>query len=112
VIAFTSSVVGEGRQGRASALQDPAGGRRRCSDGGTQDPSSAIRALSKDATNTQSYATFVVELLQDASGEVRRTRVVHVQTNVEGRWAGWDGTRLLRFILTQATPPPSPPSSR
>jgi hypothetical protein len=61
--------------------------------------------LFKEATNAQSYATFIVELLQAASGEVRRTRVVHVQTNVEQRWAGWDGARLLQFILTQATPP-------
>jgi hypothetical protein len=68
--------------------------------------------LPKDATNTQSYATFVVELLQEASGEVRRTHVVHIQTNAEERWAGWDGTRLLQFILTQATPPPGPRSSK
>jgi hypothetical protein len=33
----------------------------------------------------QGYGTFVVELLQAAAGEVRRTRV-HVQTNVEQRW--------------------------
>jgi len=59
--------------------------------------------LSEEATNTQSYATFVVELLQEASGAVRRTRVVHVQTNVEQQWAGWDGVRLLQFILTHSS---------
>lgn len=85
---------------------------RRCSDGGTQNPSPAIGALPKDVTNTQRYATFVVELLQEASGKVRRTRIVHVQTSVEQRWAGWDGMRLLEFILTQAADPPDPRSSR
>jgi hypothetical protein len=68
--------------------------------------------VSEEATNTQSYSTFVVELLHEASGEVRRTRVVHIQTNTEQRWAGWDGARLLQFIVTSATSPPSPRSSK
>jgi hypothetical protein len=50
----------------------------------------------------QYYETFLVELLMDEHGEVRRTRVVHVQTQAEERWAGWDGTRLLRFILSHS----------
>jgi hypothetical protein len=69
--------------------------------------------LTENVTDSQGYATFVVELLQEASGQVRRTRVVHVQTSVEQRWAGWDGDRLLRFILTQAGPGPGrSPDSR
>jgi hypothetical protein len=46
------------------------------------------------------YATFVVEFLTDERRQVRRTRVVHVQTGVEERWAGWDAARLLRFVVT------------
>jgi hypothetical protein len=45
------------------------------------------------------YETFVVELLVDEHREVRTTRVVHVQTGVEERWAGWDAERLLRFVV-------------
>jgi hypothetical protein len=26
---------------------------------------------------------------------------VHIQTQSEERWAGWDEERLLRFIMTQ-----------
>jgi hypothetical protein len=50
--------------------------------------------------NEQRYGTFVVELLLDEHQEVRRTRVVHIQTGSEERWAGWDEERLLRFIVT------------
>lgn len=92
-----------GRHRRTKRLALELARERRCSDGGTQNPSSAIAALSEEATNTQSYATFVVELLQEASGAVRRTRVVHIQTNVEQQWAGWDGVRLLQFILTHSS---------
>jgi hypothetical protein len=47
----------------------------------------------------ESYATFVIELLLDEHGDVRRTRVVHVQTALEHTWPGWDGQRLLGLIL-------------
>jgi hypothetical protein len=50
----------------------------------------------------QQYATFVLELLFDEHREVRRTRVVHVQTGAEERWAGSDEERLLRFIVTHS----------
>jgi hypothetical protein len=53
----------------------------------------------------QYYETFIVELLIDEHDKVRRTRVVHVRTGAEERWAGWDGTRLLRFILSHASLP-------
>ena len=49
----------------------------------------------------QGYETFVVELLVDEHRAVRRTRVVHVQSGAEQRWAGWDRERLLRFVVTQ-----------
>jgi hypothetical protein len=50
--------------------------------------------------NQQPYSTYVVEFLLDEQREVRRTRVVHIQTQSEERWAGWDEERLLRFIMT------------
>ena len=55
----------------------------------------------------QAYETFVVELLLDEQRAVRRTRVVHVQSGTEERWAGWDEERLLQFLLAHGdlTPP-------
>jgi hypothetical protein len=55
----------------------------------------------------QAYETFVVELLLDEQRAVRRTRVVHVQSGTEERWAGWDEERLLQFLVTHGdlTPP-------
>jgi hypothetical protein len=50
----------------------------------------------------QEYETFVVELLVDDERVVRRTRMVHVQTGTEERWAGWDEARLVRFVATHA----------
>jgi hypothetical protein len=58
----------------------------------------------------QGYDTFVVEFLKDEHCQVRRTRVVHVQTGVEERWAGWDAARLLRFVVTHGDL--SPPEGR
>jgi hypothetical protein len=50
----------------------------------------------------QYYQTFVVELLMDERGTVRRTRVVHVPTGAEERWPGWDEMRLLQFVVSHA----------
>jgi hypothetical protein len=47
----------------------------------------------------------VVELLLAGDGGVRGTRVVHVQTQTQRRWPGWDGERLLDFIVTRAEAP-------
>jgi hypothetical protein len=52
------------------------------------------------SVDRQQYETFVVELLVDEQGAVRRTRMVHVQTGTEERWAGWDEERLVRFVVT------------
>lgn len=46
----------------------------------------------------QRYATFVIELLLDQDGNVRRTRVQHIQTRADQKWAGWDEERLLAFL--------------
>jgi hypothetical protein len=49
-------------------------------------------------TDRQQYSTFVVELLMDEHRNVRRTRVVHIQSGIEKRWAGWAQERLLAFL--------------
>ena len=48
---------------------------------------------------SEARETFVVELLVDEQRAVRATRMVHVQTGTEERWAGWDEERLLRFVV-------------
>lgn len=63
----------------------------------------------EDPGKRQHYASFMVELLQDENYVVRRTRVVHVQTNTKESWAGWDATRFDRWITTQAAISPAPP---
>lgn len=48
--------------------------------------------------NGQHYAVFTVELLLDNANAVRRTRVVHAQSQKEGMWAGWNTDRLQNFF--------------
>jgi len=52
--------------------------------------------------NRQHYAVFTMELLLDKENNVRRTRVLHVQTQKEATWAGWDSSRLLDFVIDGA----------
>ena len=62
-------------------------------------------------TGRQHYATFTAQLLLDEGNDVRRIRVVHIQTGVEKTWADWDGERLVRFLVEQAPlhlPPTEP----
>ena len=68
---------------------------------------------SNNVASHQHYATFIVELLLDATNDVRRTRVVHAQTSAEEAWAGWEETRVMKFLtqhaeLPQPIPPPTP----
>ena len=56
----------------------------------------------EEGTVRQHYATFTIELLLGEENDVRRTRMVHVQSEAEETWAGWDETRLLRFITRSA----------
>jgi len=51
---------------------------------------------------SQHYATFNLELLLGKENKVRRTRIMHIQNEVEEIWAGWDETRALGFIVTHA----------
>ena len=50
----------------------------------------------------QHYASFTMQLLLDGANEVRRTRLIHVQTGRTDTWPGWDGTRLLDFVIGQS----------
>jgi len=50
----------------------------------------------------QHYETFTVELLLDENNDVRRTRVTHIQSRDEGKWADWQDTQLLDFFIEHA----------
>jgi predicted flap endonuclease-1-like 5' DNA nuclease len=50
----------------------------------------------------QHYSVFTVELLLDENNNVRRTSVIHVQSQVKSAWAGWEEGRLLYFINQSA----------
>jgi hypothetical protein len=68
---------------------------------------------SNNIATHQHYATFIVELLLDATNDVRRTRVVHAQTTAEEAWAGWEEARVMNFFvqhaeLPQMIAPPKP----
>ena len=54
------------------------------------------------STNQQHYAVFTLELLLDKENTVRRTRVMHVQSQQEETWAGWDDQRLIRYYVDLA----------
>jgi hypothetical protein len=53
-------------------------------------------------------ATFTVELLLDEDNEVYSTYIMHVQSNREQTWTGWEKTQLVDFldqsILVKVTP--------
>jgi hypothetical protein len=44
------------------------------------------------------YSTFIVEFLLAEHDDIRRTRVVDIQTGTEQKWGGRDEERLLSFI--------------
>ncbi len=46
----------------------------------------------------QHYAAFHVEFLLESDNSVRRTKVLHHQTDARDAWSGWDGERLLSFL--------------
>jgi hypothetical protein len=50
----------------------------------------------------QHYAIFTVELLLDNTNTVRRTLVKHVQSQLEEKWAGWDGHHLIEYFSDKA----------
>ena len=53
--------------------------------------------------NGQHYAVFTLELLLDGENRVRRTRVMHIQSQQDESWAGWDEKRLQDFFIRQAS---------
>jgi len=48
------------------------------------------------------YAVYTVELLLDKDNQVRRTRVMYVQTQQEVTWTGWDEDKLHSFFIDSA----------
>lgn len=71
-------------------------------------PSKSTGEELDDAThNGQHYAVFTVELLLDKMNAVRRTRVMHVQSQEENTWAGWDENRLVTYFIEKAELPQS-----
>jgi hypothetical protein len=46
----------------------------------------------------QHYAAFHVEFLLDSDNSVRRTKVLHHQTDARDAWPGWDEERLFSFL--------------
>jgi hypothetical protein len=48
------------------------------------------------------YATFTVEVLLDDENNARRTRTIHIQSETEQTWAGWDQERLVHFFTQYA----------
>jgi hypothetical protein len=50
----------------------------------------------------QHYGSFSIELLLDKNNNVRRTKVLHIQSLAEDTWAGWEEARLLKFISKNA----------
>jgi len=64
----------------------------------------AVTEIEEEATsqNRQHYAVFTIELLLDETNAVRRTRVMHVQSQQEYTWAGWDDRRLVMLLVEKA----------
>lgn len=71
-------------------------------------PAETIVEREAPQQNGQHYAVFTVELLLDEMNAVRRTRVMHVQSQQENTWAGWDDRRLIRYFIGKAELPPAP----
>ena len=65
-----------------------------------------------EAEERQHYATFTVEYLLDEENQVRRTRVVHIQSGQEKVWAGWQENRLTNFLTRQTLPAKSEPATQ
>lgn len=61
--------------------------------------------LASDRLTPQSrkhYVNFTVELWLEENNDVRRTRVIHVQDHSEIAWSGWEGQKLIDFIVERA----------
>ena len=62
----------------------------------------AIRKKKLPSTKVKGLTSFVVELLLGEEGQVKRTKVLHVDTGGEETWEEWQGQRLLDFFVTRA----------
>lgn len=57
---------------------------------------------------SQQYVSFNVELLLNADGSVRRTKVHHYQSDTDCAWAGWDEEELLARLRGHTSPAAMP----
>jgi predicted flap endonuclease-1-like 5' DNA nuclease len=64
--------------------------------------------VADDDGNRQHYQNFTVELLTD-HGDVRRTRVWHVQSGDQRQWTGLATDELIEFVTTRAGIAPAAP---
>lgn len=68
------------------------------------DPAMEHRLNSKsNSTNGEYSAVFSVDLLLDNQNHIRRTHVVHVQSQKGNFWAGWNKDQLASFIYENAS---------
>lgn len=57
-----------------------------------------LAGIPKESVPRQHYAAFHVEFLLESDNSVRRTKVLHHQTDARDAWPGWDEERLLSFL--------------
>lgn len=62
----------------------------------------AVRKKNLPSTKVKGLTSFVVELLLGEEGQVKRTKVLHVDTGGEETWEEWQEQRLLDFFVTRA----------
>jgi len=70
-----------------------------------------LAAESEDASELQTvkpeeirqhYENFTLEFLLDENNQVRRTRVIHIQTQLENSWPGLEEARLFDYLKENA----------
>jgi hypothetical protein len=66
------------------------------------------QAVPDGPENGQHYESFLVRILLNEDGSVRRTTAQHIRTGQERHWPRLDRAGLPEFILTAIAAPPSP----
>ena len=52
----------------------------------------------EESVRHQHYAAFHIEFLLESDNSIRRTKVLHHQTDARDAWPGWNEERLLSFL--------------
>ncbi|WP_427165492.1 helix-hairpin-helix domain-containing protein [Streptomyces sp. C1-1] len=66
-----------------------------------------MAAGAEPPVDNRPYENFLVRLLLDERGSIRRTTVEHVQSGEGRRWAAWEREALLDFIESRVAAPPA-----